>query len=80
MQDFVLYISSCTFRPDSRRAPEPSNLDSTARLNLEYIQPAVTASSNWSNESDADFETFQSSVQELRASDVWRPNNSKDAP
>jgi len=43
-------------------------------------QPVATASSIWSDESDADFETFQSSVQRLRASDVWRTSNGKDTP
>lgn len=43
-------------------------------------QPVATSSSIWGDESDADFETFQASVQRLRASDVWRTRNAKDAP
>jgi hypothetical protein len=40
----------------------------------EVIPPApfVTAVSIWGDESDAEFEAFQSSVQRLRSNDVWR--------
>jgi hypothetical protein len=41
-------------------------------------QPAATTSSIWSDESDADFETFQSSVQQLRTNDRWRASDAKD--
>jgi hypothetical protein len=34
----------------------------------------------WADESDAEFDAFQSAVQRLRAADVWRTSNGPDAP
>jgi len=41
-------------------------------------QPSAAATSIWADESDADFETFQSSVQQLRANDLWRASDAQD--
>ena len=43
-------------------------------------QPAEIAASIWNDETDAEFEAFQTSVQQLRADDVWRIGDAKDAP
>ena len=41
-------------------------------------QPGATATSIWADESDADFDAFQSSVQQLRTNDVWRASDAQD--
>ncbi len=41
-------------------------------------QPAATTSSIWSDESDADFEAFESSVRQLRTNDRWRASDAQD--
>ena len=41
--------------------------------------PFVTEASIWSDESEAEFEAFQSSVQKLRSNDVWRSGDAEDA-
>ena len=41
-------------------------------------QPVAATSSIWSDEPEADFEAFQSSVQQLRANDVWRASDAQD--
>ena len=40
--------------------------------------PVAATSSLWSDEPEADFEAFQSSVQQLRAIDVWRASDAQD--
>jgi hypothetical protein len=37
--------------------------------------PVQSTHAIWANESDADFEAFQSVVQDLRAADVWRASD-----
>jgi hypothetical protein len=37
--------------------------------------PGQTTAAIWANESDADFEAFQSVVQNLRNADKWRAGN-----
>jgi hypothetical protein len=37
--------------------------------------PVHSTDAIWANESDADFDAFQSVVQELRAADVWRASD-----
>lgn len=41
-------------------------------------QPSATASPIWADESDAEFDAFQSSVQQLRANDAWRASDAED--
>jgi len=41
-------------------------------------QQPSTVSAIWADESDADFETFQSSVQQLRIADRLRASNAED--
>lgn len=41
--------------------------------------PAALAASLWGDESDSDFEAFQSAVQRLRSNDVCRTGNAEDA-
>jgi hypothetical protein len=41
--------------------------------------PVANAASIWGDESDAEFDAFQSSVQQLRSNDVWRSGDAEDA-
>jgi hypothetical protein len=41
-------------------------------------QPATATSPIWCDESDADFDAFQQSVQQLRMADHWRASDAQD--
>lgn len=41
--------------------------------------PVATAAALWGDESDADFEVFEASVQQLRSNDVWRSSDAEGA-
>jgi hypothetical protein len=41
--------------------------------------PIAISASIWGDESDAEFEAFQASVQRLRWNDVWRSGDTEDS-
>ncbi len=42
--------------------------------------PRTSSGPIWADESDAEFDAFQSAVQRLRAADLWRTSNGSGAP
>jgi hypothetical protein len=42
--------------------------------------PSASSAPIWADESDTDFDAFQSAIERSRAADVWRASDESDAP